>query len=205
LVQAYIVRAKVQLYDKGKIMTYTTSAAFAKKIASIKTSTVALRADIQSALIDATYLCLAHSGGTSPFQNILDAVGNAAHRQGITQWAETFAPVQLIKDKILLNKTAWNALNLDDYRVNVILPEFEAYIESTGMNEASNLWYVIAKEKNTTTSVFDLDKSFDAFMKKLEKNDLSGLAEALRNAEQNYYKQAIGSELRELVGEEAGE
>lgn len=171
-------------------MTYTTSAAFAKKITKIKASIGSVRADIQAALVDATYLCLANSGGTTPFQNILDAVGNTAHRQGLTTWMETFAPVRMIKEKVLLHKAAWEVLDRE-----AALANFEKFITDTGMNEPASLWYVIAKDKNTTESIFDLDKTLDAFIKKLEKNNLSGLGAAMRKAEQDYMRDALRAEL----------
>jgi hypothetical protein len=57
-------------------------------------------------------------------------------------------------------------------------------------------WFDIAKSTNTSVSVFDLDKTLDNFCKKLERNDLSGLAAALRKAEQDYFTNAIKSELQ---------
>lgn len=171
-------------------MSYTTSAAFAKKITAIKSSIGSVRADIQSALIDATYLCIANSGGTTPFQQILDAVGGAAHRQGISTWMETFAPVRMVKEKVLLNKTAWDLLDRE-----AALANFPQFIADTEMNEPGNLWYMIAKEKNTTESIFDLDKTLDNFIKKLEKNNLSGLGAAMRKAEQEYMAAAILAEM----------
>lgn len=171
-------------------MTYTTSAAFAKRLTTIKKGVVSVRADIQAALIDATYLCLANSGGTTPFQQVFDVVGNAVHRQGISVWAETFAPVRMVKDKLLLNKSAWDLLDRES-----ALADFEKFIAETGMNAPENLWYMIAKESNTTQSVFDLDKTLDSFIKKLEKNDLSGLGAAMRKAEQDYFASALKAEL----------
>lgn len=171
-------------------MNYTTSAAFAKKITTIKKNIGSVRAEIQSALIDATYLCIANSGGTTPFQNILDAVGNTVHRQGVTAWMETYAPVRMVKEKVLLNKTAWDLLDRES-----ALADFPQFIVDTEMNEPGNLWYMIAKEKNTTESIFDLDKTLDNFIKKLEKNNLSGLGAAMRKAEQEYMAAAILAEM----------
>lgn len=104
---------------------------------------------VQADLIHATRLCLANSGGTTPFQNILDAVGNAADRRRIIKWAETFAPVRMEKDKMLLNKTAWDLLDRKSALAN-----FAAYIKETGM--ANDKWYLIAKktsQQNTWVSI----------------------------------------------------
>lgn len=171
------------------------NAQFAGKIKTIKTSTVNLRDAVQDALVAATYLCLKNSGGTSPFQQILDAVGGTAHRQGITQWAETYAPVVLKNDSLLLNKTIWK--ELDHEAITASEETFNEYVRETGMAEVK--WYQIAVKKNTTVSVFNLDTTLDNFLKKLEKNDLPGLAAALRKAEQDYMASAIKHELLDFT------
>ena len=171
-------------------MAYTTdNKQFAAKVKAISAATGKMQDLVQDALIAATYLCLKHSGGTSPFQNILDAVGTAAHRQGITRWAETFAPVMLREDKIVLNKTMYSSMDKEG-----ILADFDAFIAESGMDTIK--WYEIAKSVNTSVSVFDLDKTLDNFCKKLEKNALPGLAAALRKAEQDYFAAAIKAELQ---------
>lgn len=171
-------------------MTYTMdNKQFAGKITSIKATTGKMRDLVQEALVAATYLCLKNSGGTTPFQQILDAVGTAAHRQGIVRWAETFAPVMLREDKLVLNKTAYTDMDKE-----TILADFDAFIAESGMADVK--WYEIAKSANTSVSVFDLDKTLDNFCKKLEKNELSGLAAALRKAEQDYFTSAIKTQLQ---------
>ena len=72
--------------------------------------------------------------------------------------------------------------------------DFDAFVAESGMNEVK--WYEIAKSTNTSVSVFDLDKTLDNFCKKLEKNDLPGLAAALRKAEQDYFASAIRGEMQ---------
>lgn len=157
-------------------------------ITTITGSKKAFRESVQQALVAATYLCLKHSGGTTPFQQILDAVGTTAHRQGITKWAETFAPVQLLNNKIVLNKSAYKLMDKDS-----AISDFAAFIEESGMMET--YWDEIAKDENKTVSVFNLDTTLENFLKKLDKNGLPGLAIAIREAEQAYMKKAIGQEL----------
>lgn len=146
---------------------------FAGKIKSIAASTSKMRDDVQSALIAATYLCLKNSGGTTPFQQILDAVGTAAHRQGITEWAETFAPVILREGKLVLNKTAYKELD-----VELAVLDFDKFIAESGMDQVK--WYDIAKEKNTVESVWNFGGACDSLFKKLEKNGMPDLAKQLR-------------------------
>lgn len=155
-------------------MTYAMdNKQFANKIKSIAASTSKMREDVQSALIAATYLCLKNSNGTTPFQQILDAVGTAAHRQGITEWAETFAPVMLRDGKIVGNKTAYKAMDIEG-----ILADFDKFIAESGMDQVK--WYEIAKEKNTTETVWNFGGACDSLFKKLEKNGMPDLAKQLR-------------------------
>ena len=170
-------------------MAYTMdNKQFAGKIKSITASTARMREEVQSALIAATYLCLKNSGGTTPFQQILDAVGTAAHRQGITQWVETFAPVLLQKDKLLLNKTAWKELDIEG-----ILADFDKFIAESGMDEVK--WYAIAAKSNTTESIWNFGTACDGLFKKLEKNGMPDLAKEMRASYDAFMVKAIKAEL----------
>ena len=168
---------------------YTTdNKKFAAQIKGIVASTKNMREQVQAALIAATYLCLKNSGGTTPFQQILDAVGNAAHRQGITAWVETFAPVILQKNKLLLNKTAWKGLDIEG-----ILADFDKFIAESGMDQV--LWYAIAEKQNTTESIWNYGTACDGLFKKLEKNGQPELAKEMRAAYDAFMVRAIKAEL----------
>jgi len=167
---------------KGFIMPYKTdSAAFAVKIGNIHSSTVAMRDNVQDALIAATYLCIAHSGGTTPFQQILDAVGGAAHRQGISTWMETFAPVRFVNDKVLLHKDNWSKLDKES-----ALADFEAFMQATGVNDEGMKWYQIAKEKNVTESIFNPESRINSLLKALDGHEYGTLAGYIREAVDKY-------------------
>lgn len=169
-------------------MAYTMdNKKFAGKIKSIAASTSKMREDVQDALIAATYLCLKNSGGTTPFQQILDAVGTAAHRQGITEWAETFAPVILREGKLVLNKTAYKELD-----VELAVMDFDKFIAESGMDQVK--WYEIAKEKNATESVWNFGGACDSLFKKLEKNGMPELAKEMRATYDAYMARATREE-----------
>ena len=159
----------------------TDSAAFAVKIGNIHSSTVAMRDNVQDALIAATYLCIAHSGGTTPFQQILDAVGGAAHRQGISTWMETFAPVRFVNDKVLLHKDNWSKLDKES-----ALADFEAFMQATGVNDEGMKWYQIAKEKNVTESIFNPESRINSLLKALDGHEYGTLAGYIREAVDKY-------------------
>ena len=170
-------------------MSYAlTSQQFAGKIKTISTTRAKFSEDVHQALIAAVYLCLKNSGGTTPFEQIRAAVGTTAHRQGVVQWMETFAPVMLRDDKVVLNKTAYKGLDLD-----AILADFDAYVISSGMDLTK--WDEIAKEKNTEESVWNYGGAVESLCKKLEKNGQSGLAVEMRAAYDAYMLKAIKAEL----------
>ena len=163
-------------------MTYSVSAAqFAVKIGNIRTSTVSMRDDIQDALVAATYRCIAHSGGTTPFQQILDAVGGAAHRQGISTWMENFAPVRFVKDRVLLHKDNWAKMD----KV-AALADFDAFMQSAGANDDGKKWYQIAKKKNVTESVFNPDSRIISLLRALDSHECGTLAGYIREAVDKY-------------------
>lgn len=163
-------------------MTYSiTPAQFAKKLTTIKASAIKMRDEVQDALVAATYLCIAHSGGTTPMQHILDAVGNAAHRQGISTWLETYAPVRFVNDKILLHKDNWSKLDKE-----AALADFDKHMADLGALDEGNLWYQIAKEHNVTPSIFDPEKRINALLKALDSHECGTLASYIREAVDKY-------------------
>lgn len=165
-------------------MAYTMdNKQFSAKIKGITAITGKMREQVQDALIAATFLCLKNSGGTTPFQQVLDAVGTAAHRQGITQWVETFAPVMLREGKLVLNKTAYKELD-----VELAVMDFDKFIAESGMDQVK--WYDIAKEKNTTDSIWNFGGACDSLFKKLEKNGMPELAKEMRATYDSYMVRA---------------
>lgn len=140
-----ILRERIALLNKQHAALEKQVVTLKQEVALLKREKALIRKpgkaqdQVQADLIYATYLCLANSGATTPFQQIFDAVGNTADRRRIIKWVETFAPVRMVQDKILLNKTAWGLLD----RV-FILSNFDAYIKETGMDNVK--WYsIVAK------------------------------------------------------------
>ena len=140
-----------------------------------------MRDEVQDALVAATYLCIAHSGGTTPMQQILDAVGNAAHRQGISTWLETFAPIRFVNDKILLHKDNWAKLDKE-----AALADFDKHMQDIGANEEGKLWYQIAKEHNATPSIFNPESRINSLLKALDGHEYGTLAQYIREAVDKY-------------------
>lgn len=158
-----------------------TSAQFSSKIDGIRSATVTMRDAVQEALVAATYLCIAHSGGTTPFQQILDAVGGTAHRQGLATWMETFAPVRFVNDKVLLHKDNWSKLDKE-----VALADFGKHMQDIGANDENMRWYQIAKRQNTTESIFNPESRVNALLKALDGHEYGTLASYIREAVDKY-------------------
>jgi hypothetical protein len=178
----HTVRGRVLAIEKEAIMSYSVDKKqFATKIGRIKKSTSTMRDEVQDALYAATYLCIAHSGGTTPFQDIFDAVGNSVHRAGIATWLKAFAPVRMAKEKVLLNKEVWS--NLDK---ELALKDFDTFMESIGVNAEGKKWYQIAKESNTTDHVFDPESRVNALLKALDGHEYGTLASYIREAVDKY-------------------
>ena len=140
-----------------------------------------MRDEVHDALYAATYLCLAHSGGTTPFQDILDAVGGAAHRAGIATWMKAFAPVRMANEKVLLNKEVWAKLDKES-----ALKDFDAFMQSIGVNDDGKKWYQIAKDSNTTDHVFNPESRVNALLKALDGHEYGTLASYIREAVDKY-------------------
>ena len=169
---------------------YTTKKLFSAKVRSIKAGTTKLRDDIQDALVAAFYLTL-KDHNTEPFNQILDAVGSAVHRQGISMWAELNAPVRIVKDRFLLNAVAFKAMDADG-----ILADFDAHLTESGMFDQK--WWLVAKKQNTTDSVWDFDSSVARLIKRLETdadNAQPELARTLREAYDTFMANAAKAAL----------
>ena len=126
---------------KKQVATLKQEVAMLKREKALIRKPGKTRDQIQADLIHATFLCLKNSGGTSPLQNILDAIRTDAHRRRIIKWVETFASVSVRNSKIVLNKSAYIWQDRD-----FILSNFDAHIEKSGMTNVK--WYSIA-EKST--------------------------------------------------------
>jgi hypothetical protein len=164
-------------------MTYSVDKKqFASKIGKITKSVTAMRDDIQDALYASVFMHLKdNSGGTSPMQQVLDAVGGAAHRQGISTWLETFAPVRFVKEKVLLHKENWKLIDREK-----ALADFDAFMQSIGVNEEGKKWYQIAKEHNTTPSIFNAESRVNSLIRALEGHEYGTLARYISEAVDNY-------------------
>lgn len=165
-------------------MTYAmTKQQFAGKLKTIGGSRKALSGAVQAALIAAAYFAIADRNAT-PFAEILKAVGTTAHRQGITQWAETYAPVLFRNEGFKLNAPAYQGLD-----VEAIKADFDKHVRESGMDAVR--WDTIAKNKNKAESVFSAESRVNKLLKDLEANGLGGLAAHITKAVEEYNAEVV--------------
>lgn len=175
-------------------MTYSiTHGEFLAKLGTVRQSTSVFRDAVQEALYAATYLCLKHSGGTEPFNEVLKSVGNAAHLKGISTWMETFAPTRMVNGKVLLHKDNWSKLDRE-----AACADFDKFMDDSGVNEEGKKWYQIAKESNTTESIFNAESRVNSLLKALQKHEYGVLAGYITKAVESY--NAAQSEIQAIEG-----
>lgn len=133
-----------------------------KQIASINKNAGAFRDAVQSALIGCAYFAM-KDGNTTPFNELLKAVGEGTRKKGITMWAELFAPVYVKEGELKLSKTT--------AKQYVVLNEadFAPYLEE--MN-AGPKWYEIAGREKVK-SVWEADKYLEHVVSMLEKHGVA--------------------------------
>jgi hypothetical protein len=161
-------------------MAIMTKTQLSGAIRSIKTSRARLQDQIQETLISATFYAM-KDGNVTPFNQLLDALGNSMHIKGVTMWAEVNAPV-LVRDKAFtLNKTAAKALhveNEDDFA------EYEADMRATAK------WYEIAGPQKVE-SIFDPMNYLGKVADKLQKEGFEQLALEIRAAKGHFEMELI--------------
>lgn len=150
-------------------MSVMTSKQLSTTIKAIKRGREKLQHAIQEALVSASFYAM-KDGNVEPFNQLLDAVGNATRIKGLTMWAETFAPVIVRDGKFTLNKTAKKEISVetaDDFA------QFESEMR------AGPTWYEIAGEQKAE-SIFDPSPYLGKVADKLEKKGFADLAKQLR-------------------------
>lgn len=153
-------------------MSVMTTKNLTASIRSIKSNRVKLQGIIQEALISCAYYAM-KDGNTTPFNQLLDAVGNSIHVKGITMWAELFAPVHVKDKQFVLSKKRRDehaVLNEDDFA------PFEAE-----MRQAP--WYEIAG-KQRVESIWDCGDYLQNVAKTLRKHGVdSGIIAEIERVE----------------------
>lgn len=161
-------------------------------IASIRTSALVARLSIQELLISCAYH-VAKDGQTTPFNDLLEAVGAGTRKAGIVLWAETYGCVQLEKGRFIINKKAKMEAHVID---EASFAPLEIEIR------ANKMWYDMLPKENTP-SIFKINNYFDSIIKKLGTEEPESLV--LIEAAINQYKVAKAMKLAREADEAANE
>ena len=131
---------------------------------------------VQQALLSCSFYAF-KDGNTTPFDQLIEAVGPGVHLEHITRWIELVAGIgRVYKGKIALNKKVREMSGVID----------EATFEEYYADMSQVKWYE-AGRKQQAVSVFDEGVYLNGVMKKLTKNGYAGLADALKQAELMYF------------------
>jgi len=170
---------------------FKTPKELANVIKSINGRSKTLRDDIQTALINCVYQDI--KGNTNYYNDLLDAVGTGARKQGIVLWAETYGYVQFIKEKLVNNKTKRAKLaEMSDSDFETLYADLLA----------STKWYEIAG-KEPVKSAFDVERYLTSVEKKLEAESQTQLLDLIKQAHEIFKKQqALDAMKKESANEE---
>lgn len=171
-------------------MSVMTAKQLTNAIKSIRTSREKFQEQVHEALIASTFYAM-KDGNVTPFNQILDAVGNAAHIRGITMWAETYAPTIVRQGQFTLNKSAAKEHNVTTEA------DFEPY--EVEIRQGAK-WYEIAGPQKAV-SIFDPANYLGKVADKLEKEGFAELAYSIR-ATKGGFEMALIEKLEAMIDED---
>lgn len=127
---------------------------------------------VQEALISCAYYAM-KDGNTTPYNDLLEAVGDSTRIKGLTAWAELFSPVHIKEGRFALSKGAAK-------QIHVTCAEDFAEYESE-MRAGPRWDKIVAKEQRE--SIWDSGKYLERVTKKLNSQGEHDLAKAIMDAE----------------------
>ncbi len=156
-------------------MAVMTTKQLNSAISAIRKARVKMQELVHEALVSATFYAM-KDGNVTPFNQLLDAVGQATHIKGITMWAELNAPVIVREGAFTLNKTAKKEIHIEN--VDDFAP-YEADIRQQPK------WYEVAP-KQKAESIFMPDSYLGKVADKLEREGFAELALQIRAVKGKY-------------------
>lgn len=154
-------------------MSFGNITGFRAQLKTIKSGAEKFRGLVHDALIHAAYFAF-KDGNTTPFNDLIEAVGNGTHIKGITMWVELVAGIGRVRDeKIVLNKKVMTQSGVID------LATFEPFKQE--MEKAPRWFEITGKQK--PESVFDEGAYMKRVIKKLTEEGYADLADQLKQTE----------------------
>lgn len=157
------------------------------RIAGVRKAKDDVREDIQEVLISVAYQ--ATMGNPNYANDLLEAVRDTVHIKGLILWMETFAPLRLIRGKLVINKGMAKTMHVT---AEADFAPYEAEMRK------SKWWEMAPPQK--AKSAFDGIEYIDAAMKRVAKKlndegqpDLSKLVQQVARelATKEAYKVAV--------------
>lgn len=160
------------------------------RIANIRKSKEAFRADVQEVLVSVAYQ--ACHGNANPANELLEAVRDTVNIKGITLWLETFAPLIVRKDAFAINKGMAKTMSVASEA------DFAPYeVEMRKVN-----WWELAPAQKAT-SMFEADSYIEEAIarmaKKLNAEGKPDLARAVEGLLPSLYSTDAWKAMREAA------
>lgn len=152
-------------------MALIAKAVLSSRIANVKKSKDALRADIQEVLVSVAYQ--AALGNPNYANDLLEVVRDTVNIKGVTLWLETFAPLVVRQDKFVINKGMAKTMHVT---CEADFAEYEREMRKV------NWWEMAPAQKAVSMFAADeyIENAFERMAKKLNAEGDPELAAALR-------------------------
>lgn len=169
-------------------MALIAKSVLSSRIAAVRKSKEAFRADVQEILVSVAYqACL---GNANWANEILDAVRDTVNIKGVTMWLETYAPLIVSKGDFAINKGARKSMGVTN---EASFAEYEAEMRKVGW------WEMAAPQKATSIFAPDeyIEKAIERMAKKLNDEGQPDLAAAIQALMPELYSSAAWKKYHE--------
>ena len=169
-------------------MAIIAKSVLSARIAAIRKSKEAFRADVQEVLVSVAYqACL---GNANWANELLEAARDTINIKPLTMWLETFAPLVVRQDKFAINKGARKAMGVEN---EIDFAEYEVEMRK------ANWWEMTPPQKATSIFAPDeyIDGAFERMVKNLNKEGCPDLANAIKALLPELYSSDAWRKMRE--------
>ena len=152
-------------------MAIIAKSVLSARIAAIRKSKEAFRADVQEVLVSVAYqACL---GNANWANELLEAARDTINIKPLTMWLETFAPLIVSKGAFAINKGARKSMGVEN---EADFAEYEVEMRK------ANWWEMTPPQKATSIFAPDeyIDGAFERMVKNLNKEGCPDLADAIK-------------------------
>ena len=169
-------------------MALIAKAVLSSRIATVKKSKDALRADIQEVLVSVAYQ--AALGNPNYANDLLEAVRDTINIHGVTRWLETFAPLVVRQDTFVINKGMAKTMHVTS---EAEFAEYEREMRKV------NWWEMAPAQKAVSMFAADeyIENAIERMAKKLNAEGKPDLAAAIKGLLPELYSTDAWKAMRE--------